>query len=148
MRLALHSLFALSAIASLAAAAPQCPNTCNAVASQYGLGTLPANTQLVILVVTPQDGSATEDCADTCTPCRQQLSVSFYGNGTGNCVTVNHNGAGWSNALDTYSRPGWLTATCGYSDYLEVRVGNCAGLPGGADRIDRLSLACPCECGQ
>lgn len=148
MKLAILLATFVSAAASFHSAAAQCPNACTAVPSQSAIGTPPANTQLVILVVTPQNGSATENCADTCTPCRQQLSVSFYGNGTGNCVTVNHNGAGWSNPLDTYSRPGWLTATCGYSDSLEVRVGNCGGLPGSYDRIERIALACPYDCGQ
>jgi hypothetical protein len=148
MKIALLIATFVTAAASFHSAAAQCPNACTAVASQSYLGTLPANTQLVILVVTPQDGSATEYCAENCTPWRQQLSVSFYGNGTGNCVMVNHNGAGWSNPLNTYSRPGWLTATCGSSDSLEVRVGNCGGLPSSYDRIERISLACPCDCGQ
>jgi hypothetical protein len=97
-----------------------------------GVGTLPPGTQIYITANAPTSGTSNTDCTSTCTLCTQLYTVTFYGNGTGNCITVNHDNGGWSTAAGNtmpYSRPGWHKAKCGDWDTLVIRIGDCAGLP-------------------
>jgi hypothetical protein len=125
-----------------------CPHVCPAIPTDDGgVGTLPAGTQIYVTANPPTPGTSDTPCQTTCTLCTQLYTVSFYGNGTGNCIAVNHDGGGWSTPAGDnppFSRPGWHKAKCGSSDTLEIRGGGCAGLPNTYAYTRTLVLHCNC----
>ncbi len=124
---------------------PNCPDVCTGSKVDNPNGALPAGTQLIVVVGTPSNGAGTEGCNATCSPCKMGVAVSFYGNDTGNCVTLDHGGSGWIPPLVKYNRIGWLYTQCdGSADCLSVRIGDCASLPGGFVYSEDICLFCAC----
>lgn len=91
----------------------------------------------------PKHGCASAACL-TCISCTVSLSVSFNGQGGGSCISIAHNGA-FSSPVPKYVRPGILTTICGGTpDYLIIRFGDCAALPGTATFEEYYILNCGC----
>ncbi len=147
--------FALSLVSSaltigtlsrpLIAQIQNCPDTCWGTVIDNINGSVPAGADWIVVIGTPTNGAGTEGCNSTCTPCKVGVAISFYGNGTSNCVVVDHGGSGWSSPLQKYNRIGYLYTQCdGSADCLSVQIGSCGALPGGSSFSEEFCLFCAC----
>ena len=122
------TLLALAGTRLLHAATPMtpqsCPLGCPAGEIDSPAGSVPVGVTYSFAVWNLASGDGKHDCS-TCQACEASTSLIVDCYGTGWCVTVNTNGAGWTSPEPRFSRPGKLHADCADNFCVHVRILRC-----------------------